>query len=624
MPNADTPKPMKNIASLDKIVGMTAERIRALGAYWIISIQEFLAVNELPTGRGSLRTLLAADDAELDVLLERGLKIVGQRGGDKREDEVMEADLGTGAVEPLEPVRGESYDTVAFAGDLPPVVNYITQLPPVRNQGSRGTCVAHATAAVREFMEIKAGMAAADVNLSEQFIYWWCKEQDNLPNVSGTYPQYGIECLAKVGTVSEVQWPYNAIAKPGDEGQGPPPPGALDEAWRWRLKRSIRLDPKNVNSIKTALADGKAVVFAIPVFPSWYSLRTTRRSGKINLPLPGEKPTGAHAMALIGYVDDATAPGGGFFLLRNSWAPGGVPWGFDNPQAAGYGAISYEFIAKYNMAAVTGDRAAMADVYIRDSDQDQGEVPSAGIRCNSPDLWLRQNPDGQEGHQAAQPGVTNYLYVRGWNQGPGEAHKVTAALYWAPASPSIWPENWQEIGEVALPDIPAHGSATAFLAWNPPDAGPFCFLARLSSPEDPVQHEWSVRDDNNIAQKNLVLLQVKPGAKVEFRFRMHGLPNKVTMMDLNIDRAKFPRGRIELKLAPRTGFRGSGRLEEDEAKLANLQVQATASEEVGVAITADAATKPGDVGEIVFTQHYGNLLVGRLVVQVEQLKTVAP
>ncbi len=615
MPSAETLKPMKNIAPLDKIAGMTAEQIKSLGAYWIISIQEFLALNELPAGRGHLRTLLAVDDAELDRLLDRGLKIVGQRGGDKREDEVMEADLGIGAVEPPEPVRGGAYDTIAFAGDLPAAVTHVAQMPPIRNQGNRGTCVAHATAAVREFMEVGAGMTASDVNLSEQFIYWWCKEQDNLPNVSGTYPHLGIECLAKLGTVTETQWPYNAIPKTGDEGQGPPPAGALDEAWRWRLKRSIRLDPKDIKSIKTALADAKAVVFAIPVFPSWFNLRTTRRSGKINLPLPGEKQNGAHAMALVGYVDDPTAPGGGFFLLRNSWAPGGVPWGFDNPQAGGYGAIPYEFIARYNMVAVTGDRAAQADVYIRDHEQDQGQVPSAGIRCNSPDIWLRQQADGQEGHQPAQPGAPTTLYVRAWNQGPGEARKVTATLYWAPASPSIWPENWQEIGEVALPDIPAAGSTLASLAWTPPDAGPHCFLARLASPEDPVQHEWSVRDDNNIAQKNLIVLQARPGTKTEFRFRMHGLPNKVTMMDLNIDRSKFPRGRIELRLAPRTGFRGSGRLEEDEAKLANLQVQATASEEVGVAITADAAAKAGDVGEIIFTQHYGNLLVGRLVVQ---------
>lgn len=617
MPSAVPPKPMKNAAPLDRIAGMSSERIKALAAFWIISIQELLAVNELPGGRGHLRTILAADDAELDRLLKLGNDVIGQRGADKREDEMMEAELGIGALEPPDPVRGEGYDTIAFAGQLPAALDYVNQMPPIRNQGNRGTCVAHATAAVRELMEIRAGMAGAEINLSEQFIYWWCKDQDNLPNVSGTYPHLGIECLAKLGTVTETQWPYNAMPKTGDEGQGPPPPGALAEAGRWRLKRAIRLDPKDVTGIKTALADGKAVVFAIPVFPSWFNLRTTRRNGKINLPLPGERQTNAHAMALVGYVDEPSAPGGGFFILRNSWAPNNVPWGFDNPWAGGYGVIPYEFIAKYNMAAVTGDRAALADVYIRDNEQDQGQVPSPGIRCNSPDLWLRQAADGREGHQTARPGAANQVYVRAWNLGPGEARKVTATLFWAPASPSIWPGNWQKIGEAALPDIPAHGSASASLPWTPPDAGPFCFLARLSSPEDPVQHEWSVRDDNNIAQKNLVVLQLKAGAKREFSFRMHGLPNKITMMDLNIDRAGFPRGRIELRLAPRTGFRGSGRLDEDEARLANLQIQATDSEEVGVSITADPAAKAGDAGEIIFTQHYGNLLVGRMTVRVE-------
>lgn len=615
MPDPAGPRPMKNIAPLERLQGLTATQIAALKAYWIISLQELLAAAEVPGGRGYLGGVLGVDEAQLDTLLARANAIVGpMRDRRREEEEAMATDYGTGALEPPPQERdGETYDTIALAGALPTVVDYTNRLPPPRNQGLRGTCVAHAAAAVREILEIRA--TAADpqtVNLSEQFIYWWCKEKDGLPNVSGTYPHLGLECLAKVGTVAEERWPYNPQPRPNDEAQGPPPPGVLEEAARWRLKRMIRLAPKDIRSIKTALADGKPVLFAIPVFPSWYNNRVTRRAGKINLPFPGEKANGAHAMTIVGYADDPDAPGGGFFLIRNSWSP----WGFDNPQAEGCGTIPYEFIARYNMAAVTGDRASQADVYIRDHEADRGEVPSAGVRCNSPDLWLRRQPDGREEHEMAAPAAVNWLYVRGWNLGPDVARGVMATLYWAPASPSIWPQNWRPIGEVALPEIAPGEAATAVLAWTPPDEGPFCFLARLSSPDDPVQHEWSVRDDNNIAQKNLVVLRMPPGGQAGFRFRMHGLPDRLTLMDLSIDRRGFPRGRIELRMAPRTGYRGSGRLEEDETRLAALAVQATAAEEVGLTITADPAALPGEQGEIVITQRYGNLLVGRLAVQI--------
>ncbi len=615
MPDSTSSRLMKNIAALDRIQGITPAQIAALNAYWIISIQEFLAASEIPNGRGYLLDVLGIDDAGLDRLLKRATDVVGNMRGDDREQEVMEAVFPTGALELPEAERaGETYDTITFAGELPAFVDYTGMLPPPRNQGSRGTCVAHASAALRELMEIQAGMATAkDINLSEQFIYWWCKNKDGIPSADGTYPHLGVECLAQMGTVTEERWSYNDQRQTPDDSQGPPPAGALDEAWRWRLKRMIRLDPHDVKGIKTALAAGKPVAFAIPVFSSWYYSRVTRRVGKINPPFPGERANGAHALCLVGYVDDDQAPGGGYFLLRNSWGS----WGYDNPQAAGCGAIPYAFLATHNMTASTGDRASLADVYIRDNDKDKGEVPSVGVRCNSPDIWVRHEADGLEGHQMPRSAAPNTIYVRAWNQGPATARNVTATLYQAPASPSIWPANWRKIGDVAFPDIPVQGSATTALDWTAPDAGPFCFLARLSSPDDPVQHEWSVRDDNNIAQKNCILLSLQAGAAASFSFRMHGLPNQTTLMDLDIDRRAFPRGRIELRMAERTGYRRLAQLQEDESRLANLVVQATDSEEVSVAITADAKAAAGQKGEIVFTQHHGNLLVGRLVVQVQ-------
>jgi hypothetical protein len=75
-------------------------------------------------------------------------------------------------------------------------------------------------------------------------------------------------------------------------------------------------------------------------------------SGQITMPLPGENMVGGHAMVLVGYQDDDSVPGGGFFILRNSW---GKLWGVNCKYGAGYGTIPYKYISKYCWEAYTGD-----------------------------------------------------------------------------------------------------------------------------------------------------------------------------------------------------------------------------------------------------------------------------
>jgi len=622
MSGSPSPTPLPNPAPLDRIRGLSTEQITSLKDFWIMSIQEFLAAAELPDGRRQLATILNVDDDEIATIVQNAEREVPPSRGPEEDisDEVMLVDYNTGALEPpaAQMRATQEYETFAFSGELPRSVDYTASMPAVRDQGGRGTCVAHAAAAVREFLEIRhqshngKPTSEARLDLSEQYIYWWCKREDHLPHVSGTYPHLGMECLAKSGAPMENAWPYNSAIVSGNEGQGPPPEGIEERAERYRIKRVIRIDPKDVASIKAALADGKAILFTVPIYNSWYQNRITRRYGKMNMPMPDERASGAHAMALVGYMDDEHAPGGGYFLLRNSWSP----WGYDNPQGDGFGFIPFAFIAKHNITADTGDRASLADVYIRDNMNDEGETPSEGNKFNSPDIWLRHNDDGQESHQIARPGETNWLYVRAWNLGPQVATGVVATLYQAPASPGIWPQDWQALSDVAFADIPAGESATTSLAWTPPETGPNCFLARLSSDEDPVQHEWSVRNDNNVAQKNLIVLRIKPGARARFRYVMHAPPGDTALMNLDVDRRTFEKGRVELQMVGSDRWR-SVRLIEDEAQLTDLALKATDQQEVKVTITADVRAKPGEMGEIVFTQHYGRLLVGRLITQVE-------
>jgi hypothetical protein len=97
---------------------------------------------------------------------------------------------------------------------------------------------------------------------------------------------------------------------------------------------------------------------------------------------------------------------------------------------------------------------------------------------------------------------------------------------------------------------------------------------------------------------------------------MHAPPGDNAFMHLDVDRHTFEKGRVELQMVGSDRKR-SVRLIEDKAQLANLALKPSEQQEVKVTVTADSRAKPGEIGEIVFTQHYGRLLVGRLIAQVE-------
>jgi hypothetical protein len=67
-----------------------------------------------------------------------------------------------------------------------------------------------------------------------------------------------------------------------------------------------------------ALASECVVAFSIPVYNSWYRSAYTAQTGRITMRL-GSEPPGGHAICLVGYQDNPTWPGGGYFILRDSW-----------------------------------------------------------------------------------------------------------------------------------------------------------------------------------------------------------------------------------------------------------------------------------------------------------------
>ncbi|MEZ4770897.1 MAG: hypothetical protein R2844_21075 [Caldilineales bacterium] len=67
-------------------------------------------------------------------------------------------------------------------------------------------------------------------------------------------------------------------------------------------------------------------------------------------------------MIMVGYQDDVAVPGGGYFIVRNSWGEG---WASDSDLAPGYARLPYKYIADNGRAAFVATAAAQARTQAR-------------------------------------------------------------------------------------------------------------------------------------------------------------------------------------------------------------------------------------------------------------------
>jgi C1A family cysteine protease len=233
-------------------------------------------------------------------------------------------------------------DTVGL--ELASAVNYVSRLSAPRDQGDRGSCVAFAVTAINEYsFFVKTGRYN---NLSEQYLFSETKLRDR-DTYCGTTISSALTVLAVKGQCLETKWSYNPHT-PCIQTFGKPT-NADQDALPYR-NGSIPVDRNNVvGNIRGHLSIGHLLAFSIPIYDSWYNNPDTINTGRFILPGIGENPlTGTdgkalgHAMVVVGYQDAEEWPGGGYFIVRNSW---GLSWGASNYYGSGYGVIPFEFIS---------------------------------------------------------------------------------------------------------------------------------------------------------------------------------------------------------------------------------------------------------------------------------------
>lgn len=200
-----------------------------------------------------------------------------------------------------------AYKTIrpAVVPSLPPVVDNLQYLPPVRDQGNEGSCTGFGTTGALHFIEmVKWGKM---LPLSPQFAYFIGRDYEgNADSDSGAMIRDVMKMLAKYGVPLETQYPYQA-------GQYALRPSSLiyQEA---SLHKIISFHAVyTIDEIRENLAAKHPVVGGISVYSGFESSQVAR-DGMVWIPKRGESFMGGHCTWYYGYNDNTER-----LDSQNSW-----------------------------------------------------------------------------------------------------------------------------------------------------------------------------------------------------------------------------------------------------------------------------------------------------------------
>lgn len=210
------------------------------------------------------------------------------------------------------------------------LVDLSSKCTSIKNQGSIGSCTAHACVALLEYNRRRDLNDSMDDVYSERFTYYttrvdiagWPSNED-----SGAFLRDTLKSLVKYGCCLEKNCEYltngtcNYIQKPTDN--------AYQEALDYQALTYLNIQTgksDTLEKLKQLLSNGYPFVGGFIC----YSNMNESKNGYI--PLPKGDPIGGHAVCFVGYDDKNQV-----FKFKNSW---GANWG-----DKGYGYLPYKYLS---------------------------------------------------------------------------------------------------------------------------------------------------------------------------------------------------------------------------------------------------------------------------------------
>ena len=176
------------------------------------------------------------------------------------------------------------------------------------------------------------------------------------------------------------------------------------------------------------------------------------------------------------------------------------------------------------------------DLWIRDDPGHAGNDPWSGRFWDSPDLWVRNLDDGEPIPQSTEFGQDNWIYARVHNRGMTKADHfvVTFNIKEFAGTQFTYPNDFLPcIAAASGFDLESGGSMIVKARWPkdlvPPPGNHSCLLAAVLTKGDQPLVGCHVWEHNNLAQKNLTIVDLKPDNWLVLPFvvsNLHSLVSK--------------------------------------------------------------------------------------------------
>lgn len=217
----------------------------------------------------------------------------------------------------------------------------------------------------------------------------------------------------------------------------------------------------------------------------------------------------------------------------------------------------------------------LADVMIKDGPGDTGAEPFTGgnfwdfsdivVRINDDGVFVPGNPSQSKN---VERGQANYIYVRVTNNGPRDARNVSVSTRITPyvGTQFVYPQDWTLVNALHVSPTPVTASFASIAAgatvmakfvitaaqtdtlygWESGSHWHGCLLAAVNADNDyafataPLTGDPISARRNNLAQRNLSVIDVLANASATFPFIAGNLYNAERRMSIVIDRSRLP------------------------------------------------------------------------------------